>query len=159
MGSASRAPAGPARDRHPVRAGRGARPDRCRLEGQIPPRQSGKAMASVRDQVGGCKKKAPVRRFLRYANRGVLAGRGGKGGMGAASDDKQTCSRRSGSRFLKKIFHPPAAGRRRGAYPSPVSGASAGRVASEASRGGGGGGGGGGERGERGGGSLLLLVG
>src|SRR5438132_12217532 len=101
MGSASRAPADPAR------AGRGARPDRCRLEGQIPPRQSGKAMASVRDRGGGCKKKAPVRRFWRYANRGVLAGRGGKGGMGAASDDKQTCTPGPGSRFVKNFFSSP----------------------------------------------------
>src|ERR1700756_298342 len=111
---------GPANIRPPMRVGRrSARPDPSRLEGQIPPRQSGKAVASVRDWGDGCKKKAPVRRFWRYANRGVLAGRGGKGGMGAASDEKQTCSRGPGSRFLKKFLRRPAAGRRRGPIPPP----------------------------------------
>src|SRR5215467_6589783 len=108
MGSACRATAqrcnrAPARERPWLRASR-ARSDHNRLEAQIPPRQSGKAMASVRDRAGACKKKAPVRRFWRFANRGVLAGRGGKGGWGLRPTANERGCNGGVPRFLKNFF-------------------------------------------------------
>src|SRR5262249_30358657 len=71
-------------------------------------------MASVRDRKVACKKKAPARRFWRYASRGVLAGRGGKGGWGLRPTADERAPYGSVPPVSKKISCGSAAGRRRG---------------------------------------------